>query len=115
MVFHPAAKEVAHDIIECPFCGLQWQRPLDVVEPSPDPAPAPADALAIWTVYRPTTSDRPGQWVARLSYVDKAGIRPTRTVITGTTLAAVRAELPPGLTRLARQPDDDIVIEEIWL
>jgi len=33
----------------------------------------------------------------------------------GASLRAIRAGLPPGLSRLNRDPTDAVVIEEVWL
>ena len=66
--------------------------------------------MNIWTVYA-SPADFPGLFVARRWEVD----RPTADVLTAPTLAQLRAQLPLGLHRLARQPDDDSVIVECWI
>jgi hypothetical protein len=70
--------------------------------------------LPIWVVCRPTTSDFPGWWVARMHLTMPKEV-PTTLVVTGGTLAEVRCKLPPGLVMLKRDADDDPVIEEVWL
>ena len=66
--------------------------------------------LDIWTVYeRPT--DYPQGFIARLYRNGTA----TPATVTGDTLDAVRAGIPPGLCRMARHPSDDPVIVETWL
>lgn len=66
--------------------------------------------LPIWTVYD-SPRDLPGQFVARLFILDRA----TAKVIKAPTLEALRKLLPPGLTCLPRNPQDDPVIVETWL
>jgi hypothetical protein len=72
------------------------------------------DSLPMWTVCRPTISDFAGQWSARM-HLTLPAPRPTDLLIVGTTLEEVRQQLPPNLTNLGRQPEDDPVIEEVWL
>lgn len=72
------------------------------------------DRLPMWTIYKPTTPEYPGLWVARM-YISLPEPRPTRFVLTSDTLVGVRAQLPLGLTLLAASPQDDPVIEETWL
>ena len=70
--------------------------------------------LPMWVVYRPVTREYPGQWVARM-HVSLPQPRPTRFVISHDTLTDLRTLLPPGLTHLARDPDDASEIEEVWI
>jgi hypothetical protein len=70
--------------------------------------------LPMWTIYRPTTSDFPGQWVGRL-HVTLPETYPTQVAVFGQTLQEVRDKLPYGLDCLMRFPDDDANIEEVWL
>jgi hypothetical protein len=70
--------------------------------------------LPIWTIYRPITREYPGHWVARM-HIARPTLRPTRFVMTHDTLEELRGVLPPGLTRLARDPNDLPEIEEVWL
>jgi hypothetical protein len=72
------------------------------------------DRLPMWVVYRPTTTDHPGRWLARmhLSLPEPAA---TEHVVFGATRDEVRAQLPPGLALLQRDPGDDPVIEESWI
>lgn len=73
------------------------------------------DTLDLWTVYDHPT-DFPDGFIARLWRVGENN-RPCATdrVCIGATLDAVRAQLPPGLHRMSRMPDDDSVIVETWL
>jgi hypothetical protein len=72
------------------------------------------ESLPMWTVYRPTTSDLPGLWVARM-HISLPTPQLTGLAIMGATLEEVRQQLPPGLTNIGRKPADDPVIEEVWL
>ena len=72
------------------------------------------DTLSIWTVYeRP--ADHPEGVIARRFEVYASGPLPTPDVITGDTLAAVRAQLPPGLHRMVRDASDPPSVVESWL
>lgn len=72
------------------------------------------ERLPMWVVYRPTTREYPGHWVARM-HVAIPDPKPTRFVITHDSLQQLRDILPPGLTMLRRNPNDPEEIEEIWL
>jgi hypothetical protein len=70
--------------------------------------------LPLWTVYSPHTLEYPGVWVARMHLVLPRP-RPTRFVFSHDTLEELRELLPPGLTRLDRDPGDPPQIVEVWL
>ena len=70
--------------------------------------------LPVWTIYRPTTREYPGVWVARM-HVVLPEPRPTRFLLCHDTLEELRAILPPGLTRMTRDPGDSPEIVESWL
>jgi hypothetical protein len=55
--------------------------------------------------------DFPGHFVVRRWL----GGRPTADFAIADTLEAARAEVPIGLHRLPREPDDDRVIVETWV
>jgi hypothetical protein len=69
--------------------------------------------LPMWTIYRPVTREYPGWWVARM-FLTRPECRRTRFVIARSTLSDLRAALPPGLSMLARDPNDVPEIEESW-
>lgn len=69
--------------------------------------------MPVWVVYRPTTREYPGHWVARM-HVILPDLKPTRFVVTHDTLEELREMLPPGLIRLARDPNDLPEIVEVW-
>jgi hypothetical protein len=71
------------------------------------------DRLPMWIVYRPTTEEYPGLWVARM-HVLRPKSRPTRFVMTHPALSDLRDMLPPDVTRVARQEADAPQIEELW-
>lgn len=66
------------------------------------------DEVLVWTVY-----GSPGKYVAR-PCMTTDGITPMPVHLEGPTLELLRAQLPKGLTRTDRQPDDDPVIVETW-
>jgi len=70
--------------------------------------------LAIWVVYW-NTKDYPDRAVVRPQCVDGDGIHILKQVLVGESLDAVRDQLPEGLTRMERHPDDELAIIEIWL
>jgi hypothetical protein len=71
------------------------------------------DRLPMWVVYD-HPRDYPYHYVARM-HLTLPGPKPTDHIILAKDLDALRDDLPPGLTRLARQPDDDPKIIEVWL
>ena len=70
--------------------------------------------LPVWVLYRPTTREYPGRWVARM-HVTLPAARPTRFVLAHDTLADLRTMLPGGLVNLGRQPGDVPEIVEVWI
>lgn len=71
------------------------------------------DRVPMWVVYRPVTTDFPGQWVGRL-HLSLPVPTATEWHVTGETLEAVRAQLPEWLSVLPRSDADAPVIEEVW-
>ena len=69
--------------------------------------------LPIWVVYRPTTTDYSGQWLARM-WLCLPKETSTRFIMLNDTLVGLRAMLPGGLEQMPRSPFDDLVIEEVW-
>lgn len=70
--------------------------------------------ISLWTVYcRP--KDYPYGYIARRHDVHMGFSMPTDKIVTSTTLEGVRRQLPVGLVRLDRNPNDDPVIVEIWI
>jgi len=72
------------------------------------------DRLPMWVVYRPTTGDLNGSWAARM-HLSLPSPEATDLLILGSTLEAVRDQIPVGLTSIGRNPADDPVIHEVWL
>lgn len=70
-------------------------------------------SLAIWTIYQ-SPADHPGEFVAR-KWLVKTEPVPTAEVVKAATLEEVRAQLPPHLFRMDRDPSDDPAIVETWL
>lgn len=71
-----------------------------------------AGDILIWTVCM-HPSDAPEMFTARPHSI-KANA-PCEFVLHHLTLGGVRQLLPPGLTYLPRDPDDDPVIVECWM
>ena len=72
------------------------------------------ERLPMWVIYRPTTREYPGRWVARM-HVTLPEPKPTRFVISHDTLDDLRTILPYGLTNIGRKQADLPEIEEVWL
>lgn len=73
--------------------------------------------LTLWVVYR-RPRDFPDSFVVRRQFVMRdSSVRVETTPITvGPSLDSVRwALLPYGLYNIGRQPNDDPVIEEVWI
>ena len=72
--------------------------------------------FTVWTVYE-SPSDFPGWWVLRAHDVVPGQPEPIprEEWHAASSLEQVRVALPPGLTCLPRQPDDDPVIYETWI
>lgn len=82
---------------------------------------AAADVLYMFTVYE-SPRDFPGRFVVRRwaigprQFGDPIKAKPdARPWAIADTLAGARESLPPGLSNLARNPDDDSVIVETWV
>ena len=70
--------------------------------------------LEMWVIYeRP--KDYPQGFVARRWLIAAGEPRPTSVAFVADTLEGARAQLPPGLFRMDRQPDDEPQIVEVWL
>lgn len=69
--------------------------------------------LEIWTVYDSPT-DFPGLFVARKWLIKQEPVA-TEEAFTGPTLQSVRDQIPAGLHRIPRAPEDDLNIVESWL
>lgn len=70
--------------------------------------------LLIWTVYDHPT-DFPDAYVVRAHRIMAGHSEPTDQIFLANTLEEVRALLPPGLHRLARNEGDDPKIVESWI
>jgi hypothetical protein len=71
--------------------------------------------MSIWTVYR-HPADFPEHFVGRRHEVTTGGgLAVTADILVADTLDGVRAQLPPGLHRVVRQPGDRPSIVESWI
>lgn len=69
--------------------------------------------LPVWVVYD-HPNDYPEGFVARMHVVIPSE-GPTMMKVEADTLKGVREQLPPGLTRIPRDPNDDPKIVECWI
>jgi hypothetical protein len=76
--------------------------------------PNSRDCLSIYTVFDNPT-DYQGQFVVRRFESRGTGVTPCEVVATGKSLTEVRDQLPKGLMKLDRHPNDDPNIVETWL
>lgn len=67
------------------------------------------------TVYKNTTRDYPGQWVARLFDIRPGEVIATRYVMLGIHSNDLRRRVPSGMHKLNPQRNDDPNILEIWI
>ena len=75
----------------------------------------PADALPIWVITGPGTTDFPGLYTVRVHYVARGEVYAEKAAAGhGRTLEQARRFVPAGKVRLAPHPDDDPVIVETW-
>jgi hypothetical protein len=73
------------------------------------------DELWMWTVFC-APADYPGAWVVRASIVVAGAVYPVLGPLwPWPSLTAARLAIPPGLHRMARHPDDEPTIAEVWL
>ncbi len=73
------------------------------------------DGVELYVVYF-NPSDFPGLYVIRKQFAGRGTVSvAVEPLVTGSTLEAVRAALPAGLTRLERSPGDVPSILEVWL
>jgi hypothetical protein len=70
--------------------------------------------LIIWTITH-NTKDFGDKWVARPTIVPNEHPNMEDGYLIADTLEELRDKLPPGLSRLQRDPNDDPVIVEVWL
>lgn len=70
--------------------------------------------LVMWVVTW-NTSDYPWQAAGRPTLVGVGTTSAQRSVLLAASVDALRERLPPGLSRLERDANDDPVILEVWL
>jgi hypothetical protein len=77
---------------------------------------APPPELSLYVVFC-DPSDYPGQYVIRRQVVTPSGAieHDPQPLCVGRTLGYVRMFLPPGLTRMNRDPNDEPQIVEVWI
>lgn len=72
-------------------------------------------SMPIITVYKNSTKDYPGKFVARLFMIEPGEVRYTRYIMLSDDLAKIRREIPPNMTRMLPHSNDDPVVLETWL
>jgi hypothetical protein len=80
----------------------------------PSQLPLPDGALVVWVIYE-HPSDCPGGYVLRAQYAGRDGLSASRVAWRGNHPDELRAILPPGVTCLGRNPDDEPQILEVWV
>lgn len=80
----------------------------------PDEEPPP-DALVMWVIYNRLTADHFGFYVLRRQWVHQGSIVKSPKHACDVDLDPLREALPYGVVRLPRHPEDDLVIEEVWV
>jgi hypothetical protein len=73
-----------------------------------------AAGLRLFTIYDHPI-DHPNDFIAREWVVVGSFYEPRAIAARGASLDEVRAQLPPGLARIDRSPEDDPKIVETWL
>jgi len=75
-----------------------------------------SDALQMWTLYDHPADLPDCPYVARLFEVGSDGVKATTMTLWSESLDELRASMTSqGLTCLARSPEDDPKIIEVWL
>ena len=70
--------------------------------------------LSQWVIYD-HPKDYPKHYVVRRWDIGRFGVMPDQKAILANSLSEARANLPPGLYRMARYQDDDPAILEVWM
>ena len=71
--------------------------------------------MPIITIYKNTTKDYPGKYVARLFDIKPGEILYTRYIMLSDNLEKIRSEIPPNMIMMLPQKNDDPVVLETWL
>lgn len=71
--------------------------------------------MPIISVYRNTTKDYPGKFVARLYDIRPGEVRYTRYIMLADHIRNIHEGIPSYMTRIEPQPTDDPVVLESWL
>jgi hypothetical protein len=72
-------------------------------------------SVPIITVYKNTTKDYPGKYVARLFNIKPGEVLYTRYIMLSDSLQKIRSEIPPSMTMMLPHSNDDPVVLETWL
>jgi hypothetical protein len=73
-----------------------------------------SDQLTIWAIYKHPL-DYPGKWVLRGHDIGSGTVDPRPDCVVADSYEEIVAQLPRGLVKIQRDPNDDQVIYETWL
>jgi len=71
--------------------------------------------MPIITIYKNTTKDYPGKYVARLFDIRPGEVLYTRYIMLADTVTKIRKEIPRNMTMFMPQENDDPVVLETWI
>jgi hypothetical protein len=71
--------------------------------------------MPIITIYKNTTKDYPGKFVARLFDIKPGEVMYTRYIMLSDSLEWIRKQIPPNMTRFQPSENDDPVVLETWI
>lgn len=86
------------------FCG----KPTELHDPGPPP-------MSHWIIYHGAKDHPPDAWVVRRWDIYPDSLVPTREVHVCESLEAARDRVPPTQCLIARSPEDDPAIVEVWI
>ena len=72
-------------------------------------------SMPVITIYKNTTKDYPGKFVARLYDIRPGEVYSTRYIMLADDILTIQKEIPFGMTRFAPHPTDDPVVMETWI
>jgi hypothetical protein len=71
--------------------------------------------MPIITIYKNTTRDYPGKYVARLFDIRPGEVQFTRYIMLSDNLNKIRQQIPHNMTMFMPQENDDPVVLETWI
>jgi hypothetical protein len=86
------------------FCG----KPTELHDPGPP-------EMSHWVIYHGAKEHPPGAWVVRRWDIYRAALVPTLEVHECASLEEARDRVPPSQCLMARSPEDNPAIVEVWI